>query len=259
MLACFVASLFALASCGRKGQEGPRLVRQLKIGSDLYAPYFYVDDEGAFAGIDVEIATEACRRMGMQALFRKIVWQNKDTYLRDKTVDCLWGSFSMNGREDEYDWAGPYLTSRQVVVVEEKSDIHQLKDLDGRVIAVQNASKPEALFLSDAIDGVSVKKVYSFSTIANVFAALKKGYVDAGAGHETACRDYLKHISGAYRILDEPLLVADLGVAFPKGSDSSIIQELSAVLRQMKEDGTLRAILEKYDLDVDFALGKETP
>ena len=77
--------------------------------------------------------------------------------------------------------------SRQVVVVKATSDIRTLRDLNGKYIAVQNASKPDELFSNDAISGVSVKKVYSFATMSAVFAALKKEYVDACAGHETAC------------------------------------------------------------------------
>ena len=169
-------------------------------------------------------------------------------------MDCLWGSFSMNDREDEYAWAGPYMHSRQVVAVNATSDIYSLCDLNDKCIAVQNGSKPEMLFLTDAVPGVSVKKVYSFSTMPSVFAALKKGYVDACAGHETACRDHMKNITGDYRILDEILLKADLGVAFNKETGGEQAAELTAVLEEMKKDGTIRSILEKYDLDVDFAL-----
>ena len=160
----------------------------------------------------------------------------------------------MNDREDEYAWAGPYMHSRQVVAVNATSNIYSLCDLNDKCIAVQNSSKPEMLFLTDAVPGVSVKKVYSFSTMPSVFAALKKGYVDACAGHETACRDHMKNITGDYRILDEILLKADLGVAFNKETGREQAAELTAVLEEMKKDGTIRSILEKYDLDVDFAL-----
>jgi len=71
--------------------------------------------------------------------------------------------------------------SRQVVVVKAASDIRTLKDLNGKNIAMQNATKPDELFSNDAVSGVSVKKVYSFATMSDVFAALKKEYVDACA------------------------------------------------------------------------------
>ena len=255
-LAAFLAMLCLLLSgCSSTNTSGTAEEQKtLIIGSDIYSPYFYLDEDGNFAGIDVEIATEACRRLGMTPEFRQISWQNKDACLSSGVVDCLWGSFSMNGREDSYAWAGPYMHSKQVVVVKASSDIHTLYDLNGKTIAVQNASKPDELFSDNAISGVSVKRVYAFSSMSSVFAALKEEYVDACAGHETACLDYIKDISGDYRVLDEALLRADLGVAFYKETGAAQAEQLTAVLTEMKNDGTLRKILENYSLDVDFAL-----
>ena len=256
LVAAFLATIcLFLSGCAvTDAPEKPTEKETLVIGSDIYSPYFYLDDNGNFAGIDVEIAKEACRRLGVTPEFKQISWQNKDACLSDGTVDCLWGSFSMNGREESYAWAGPYMYSRQVVVVKATSDIRTLRDLNGKYIAVQNASKPDELFSNDAISGVSVKKVYSFATMSAVFAALKKEYVDACAGHETACLEYINTINGEYCILDEALLVAHLGVAFDRKTGMQTAAELTAVLTEMKNDGTIRKILEKYSLDIDFAL-----
>ena len=37
-------------------------------------------------------------------------------------IDCIWGCFSMSGRENDYQWAGPYAISRQVIAVDAGSD-----------------------------------------------------------------------------------------------------------------------------------------
>jgi len=75
--------------------------------------------------------------MGYKARFIYIDWEDKKNLLADRTIDCAWGSFSMDGRENEYRWAGPYMTSRQVVAVNMESDIYSLEDLEGKTIAVQ--------------------------------------------------------------------------------------------------------------------------
>lgn len=100
-----------LCGCGQRETETEELP-VLVIGSDNYEPYFYLDEDGAFAGIDVEIAKAACERLGWTLDSRQISWQEKDQLLADGEVDCLWGSFSMTGREDCYNWAGPYMYSR---------------------------------------------------------------------------------------------------------------------------------------------------
>lgn len=243
-----------LCGCGQRETETEELP-VLVIGSDNYEPYFYLDENGAYAGIDVEIAKAACERLGWTPDFRQISWQEKDQLLADGEVDCLWGSFSMNGREDCYRWAGPYMYSRQVVIVQASSDIYGLGDLNGKRIAVQTSSKPEELFLKHQVPGVEqVDSVYCFADTVDVFAALDKGYVDACAGHETAYLTFIAGRAGEYRVLEPGLLRAGLGVAFYKGEDTGRAEALGDVLRELKEDGTTAGILERYGVDAQAAL-----
>ena len=253
-----ILTLSTLTACGGTGTDGsgqedlPRLV----IASDNYKPYSYVGPNGNLIGVDVDLAIEACRRLGYAPEFCQIVWENKDTYLSSGQVDCLWGSFTMTGREDLYQWAGPYLYSRQMVAVRANSDIHTLADLAGRRVAVQATGKPEALFLTSSAPGVSqVEAVYAFSTMDEVYACLRKGYADAIAGHENALRLFLDSSPGSYRMLDEILDVSQLGVAFQKDTHQALAQALTQTLAEMEADGTTRAILERYGLDADRALG----
>lgn len=239
-----------LCGCGQREADEQEELPVLVIGSDNYEPYFYLDEDGSFAGIDVEIAKAACERLGWAPEFRQISWQEKDDLLARGEVDCLWGSFSMTGREDRYNWAGPYMHSRQVVVVRGDSDIYALSDLNGKRIAVQISSKPEELFLTHQVPGVEqVMNIYSFVSVNDVFAALDKSYVDACAGHETAYSTYIAGHGKEYRILEQELLRVALGVAFHLDDDSGRAEALSAVLQEMAGDGTIAAILEKYGVD----------
>lgn len=243
-----------LCGCGQRETETEELP-VLVIGSDDYEPYFYLDEDGAYAGIDVEIAKAACERLGWTPDFRQIFWQEKDQLLANGEVDCLWGSFSMTGREDRYNWAGPYMYSRQVVIVQADSDIRTLADLNDKRISVQISTKPEELLLTHQVPGVEqVKNVYSLANVNDVFAALDKGYVDACAGHETAYRSFMGGRAGQYRVLDQELLRVGLGVAFYKEDDTGRVEALGDVLRELKEDGTTAGILERYGVDAQAAL-----
>lgn len=71
----------------------------------------------------------------------------------------------MNGRETNYQWAGPYMYSRQVVAVRADSDIQSLSDLAGKRIGVQATTKAESLFLGEISSLLpEVKQVNSFET-----------------------------------------------------------------------------------------------
>ena len=84
--------------CGCGAQQPEPALPEIIIGSDTYPPYVYLDDNGDPTGIDVEIATEAFRRMGYQAVFTTIDWEQKKTLVDSGEIDCIWGCFSMSGR-----------------------------------------------------------------------------------------------------------------------------------------------------------------
>ena len=65
----------------------------------------------------------------------------------------------MDGRENEYRWAGPYMISHQVVAVNMESDIYSLEDLEGKTIAVQTTTRPEKIFLSKTDERIPAAKV----------------------------------------------------------------------------------------------------
>lgn len=217
------------------------------VGSDNYPPFNYTGSDGEPTGIDVELAEEAFRRMGYQAQFVLIDWEEKKTLLESGAIDCVWGSFTMDGREDEYNWAGPYMLSRQVVAVRTDSDIYTLQDLEGKTLTVQSTTKPEQAFLDHSDPRLpQLRALFSLQDRDLIYTSLIKGYADALAAHETAIRQFMQDYSVEYRILDEPLQVVGLGVAFAKEDDRGLEQQLTRVFAQMQADGTTEEILGHY-------------
>ena len=49
----------------------------ITLGSDNYPPYNYLNEDGVPMGIDVELATEAFKRMGYQVDVVEINWEQK--------------------------------------------------------------------------------------------------------------------------------------------------------------------------------------
>ena len=239
-------ALGGLTACGGTDAKNSDLP-QILIGSDTYPPYIYLNNDGTPAGIDVEIATEAFRRMGYAARFEVIDWEQKTALVESGAIDCIWGCFSMQGRETLYRWSGPYMVSRQVVAVNADSSIQSLSDLAGKTVMVQSTSKPEGIFLSGSDPRIpQTVEVFSIEDRSVQYAMLACGYVDAIAAHETAILQYMKDSNAAFRILEEPLLVTGLGVAFAKNDSRGLDLQLNDTFAQMREDGTLERIVGKY-------------
>lgn len=230
---------------------------QLIIGCDNYRPYNYTDEDGEAAGIDVELAKEACSRMGYEPVFAQIEWNERDELLASGEIDCIWSCYSMN--EDEaYAWVGPYMYSRQVIVVLEDSPAYTMHDLDGKSIGVRSGSKAEDILLNDVdTEKPATKWIYSLNDVNELMIALRNNYVDAVAGYSATITELLTNMGIPYRFLDQDLERAELGIAFSKDSDEVLRNQLKETLEKMQQDGTTESILKSYGLRADKALGEK--
>lgn len=139
------------------------------------------------------------------------------------------------------------MISRQVVAVRKDSDIYALEDLEGKRIAVQSTTKPEEIFTSHTDERLpKIQELFSLQNRELIYTFLSKGYADALAAHETAILQCMSDYNLEYRILEEPLQIVGLGVAFSNKDDRGLEKELSEVFADMQEDGTMEAIIGKY-------------
>ncbi len=256
MRSLFVAAGFfavmatVLTGCGRQETNKKQEKEIIKVGIDKFEPYSYLDTNGVYAGIDVELAKEAFEKLGYEPEFQVIVWEDKDEFLADGTIDCIWSCYTMTDREEKYQWAGPYLYSRQVVAVRKDSEITTLADLKDKRVGVQATTKAENLFLH-VVDSKlpDAWQVNSFSTTEELFAVLRKGYVDAISGHEALIAKLTNSCPDSYRMLEESPYMSELGVAFLKDTHKELAEKLTGVLEEMKQDGTMEAIVANHGLD----------
>ena len=99
----------------------------------IFPPFTYKDANGEFAGFEVELAKEVCKRNNWTFVPQPVIdWNNKNLELNSNEIDCLWGEFSINGREDAYTLSEPYFNNSVLVVVKSDSGISNLNDLKGK-------------------------------------------------------------------------------------------------------------------------------
>ena len=237
-----------LTGCGKTDKTVDMEKRPvIKLGSDNYPPYNYLNEDGIPTGIDVELASEAFGRMGYVVEVVNIDWEKKKELVESGEIDCIMGCFSMKGRLDDYQWAGPYMVSNQVVAVNENSDIYKLSDLKGKKLAVQSTTKPERIFLKR--EDKRIPKLGTLISLEHrelIYTFLGKGYADAVGAHEESVLQYMKGYDARFRILDEPLMTVGIGVAFAKNDTRGICEQLDQTLKEMNKDGTSVKIIGKY-------------
>ncbi len=250
LLAIFIVATFMVSLCSCKNEtiiddDDNRSV--ITIGSSDYPPFMDLDNNGNPTGIDVDILEEAFDRIGYDIRFVTISWENKDDLLKSKDIDCVTGGFTINGREDDYLWIGPYMNSNQVIVVNKGSGIDSLNDLNGKTIAVQSSSAAETILLERSNSNIPEDiQILSYEDNMLLFAALNSNYIDAFVADEPVVVQYMKDYETNFVILDEPLINASVGTAFALDGDAELCQKANDAIDEMKKDGTLQEIIENY-------------
>lgn len=153
------------------------------VGFDQdFPPYGYVDNTGAFAGFDLDLAAEVASRNGWEIKYVPINWDLKDAELASGSIDCIWNGFTMEGREDQYLWTQPYMDNSQVIVVRYDSGITTLADLEGKVVMAQaDSAALTALTEEHASLVATFKELRTIPEYNTAFLELDQGSVDAVA------------------------------------------------------------------------------
>ena len=105
LLGVFVFVISIVCGCSnQKEQESDGSLQKITVGIDKFEPYSYLDMDGNYTGVDIEIASKVFHELGYEPDFKFITWSEKHTCLADGTIDCIWSCYSMNDRENDYQW-----------------------------------------------------------------------------------------------------------------------------------------------------------
>ena len=208
-------------------------------------PYSFVADDGSYDGFDFACAKELCRRLGWEFTALPIDWNSKDSELKAGTVDCIWSGFTINGREDDYEWSAPYVENKMVIVLRSDSPCRRLEDLQDRKLAVLDGSSAQETINSQENLKNSLKKLVIAVNYDVAFDYLAEGTVDAVAVDIAVANNFVKRTKGKFKIMPECLSVEKFAIAFLKGN-TTLRNIVNTELVKMAYDGTIKKIAADY-------------
>ena len=219
---------------------------KLVIGYTVYEPMNYTDADGSFTGFDTELATAVCEKLGVEPEFVEINWDTKVVELDAKSIDCIWNGMTLT--DDimaNTATTKAYAKNAQVVVVKDGTDYTSTADLADKTVVAEAGSAGEAAIQGD--ENLSKADYVSKSVQTDCLMEVAAGTADAAVLDLTlanamigAGTDY-----ASLKIVDE-LNAEEYGVAFRKGSDAAAA--VDAAFDELKADGTMQALADKYDL-----------
>ncbi|MDO4769654.1 MAG: amino acid ABC transporter substrate-binding protein [Brachymonas sp.] len=223
------------------------LPKKLLIGlDDNFPPMGFRDDKGELVGYDIDMAREATKRMGIEAVFKPIDWSAKEAELKGKRVDALWNGMTITEeRKKNVAFSKPYMVNHQIIIVTSQSPVQKKADLAGKVVGVQDGSSAVDAVAKDEAVSKSLKELKTFGDNVTALLDLSSGRLDAVVVDEVVGRYYTSKKPGEYRILEEHLGAEEYGVGL-RQEDTALLSKLDEVLDAMRADGTAKAIYGKW-------------
>mgnify|MGYP002769369644 CR=1 FL=1 len=219
---------------------------KLVIGYTVYEPMNYTDADGSFTGFDTELATAVCEKLGVEPEFVEINWDTKVVELDAKSIDCIWNGMTLT--DDimaNTATTKAYAKNAQVVVVKDGTDYASTADLVGKTVVAEAGSAGEAAIEGD--ENLAQADYVSKSVQTDCLMEVAAGTADAAVLDLTLANAMIGEGTdyASLKIVDE-LNAEEYGVAFRKGSDAATA--VDAAFDELKADGTMQALAEKYDL-----------
>ena len=219
---------------------------KLVIGYTVYEPMNYTDADGNFTGFDTELATAVCEKLGVEPEFVEINWDTKVVELDAKSIDCIWNGMTLT--DDimaNTATTKAYAKNAQVVVVKDGTDYASTADLVGKTVVAEAGSAGEAAIEGD--ENLAQADYVSKSVQTDCLMEVAAGTADAAVLDLTLANAMIGEGTdyASLKIVDE-LNAEEYGVAFRKGSDAAAA--VDAAFDELKADGTMQALADKYDL-----------
>ncbi len=235
-----------LAACGGKAgntDEPLKSAGVLRVGTEgVYSPFSYHDTAtGQLVGYDVDVARAVGDKIGVRVEFVETPWDSIFAALEANRFDVVANEVTISPeRQAKYDLSQPYSIGEGVIVTRaDDNSIKSLADLKGKV-AAENATSNWSEIARKA--GARVEAVEGFTQAIKL---LNQGRVDVVVNDSIAVYAYLAETNDkSVKIAGTVGEKSEQGFAARK--DSGLLPELNTALDELRADGTLAAISQKY-------------
>ncbi len=127
------------------------------IGITEYEPMNYKDENGNWTGFDTEFAQKVCEKLGVEAEFVEIDWDNKFAALDSKVIDCIWNGMTITDEVlKNTSCTKAYVKNAQVVVMDKDkaADYKNPSDMTELTFAVESGSAGAAAAEENGFENV---------------------------------------------------------------------------------------------------------
>ena len=205
-----------------------------------FPPYEMTTDAGEFEGIDVDTAKAIAEKLGLELQIDDMDFDAALLSVQQGKADIVMAGVTVTDeRKAVMDFSDSYATGIQSIIVPNDSDIASPDDLAGKKIGTQRGTTGYIYCSDDFGD----ENVVAYDDGLTAVQALNNGQVDAVVIDNAPAQEFVAANPGL-KVLDTSYAEEDYAIGVAKGS--ALEDAVNKALEELKADGTLQAIVDKY-------------
>ena len=216
-----------------------------------YRPLSYREADGNYWGFGIEMAEKIAERIGVGIEFVQTSWPTltADVQTEPQTFDLAIGGITITDtRKETMMMSDGYLCNGKTILcrVADADRYQSLADIDKPDVRVM--VNPGGLNEKFANENLTHATIIVHQKNEEIPTLIAEGKADVMITEITEAPWYVQNDPRlAAPLLNAPFTHGEIGVLMRKGQDD-LLQVVNNTIRQMKSDGTLRSLHEKYGL-----------
>ena len=206
-----------------------------------FPPYEMTTDAGEFEGIDIDTAQAIADKLGLELQVDDMDFDAALLSVQQGKADIAMAGITVTDeRKAVMAFSDSYATGIQSIIVPEDSDIASPDDLAGKKIGTQRGTTGYIYCSDDFGD----ENVVAYDSGLTAVQALNNGQVDAVVIDNAPAKEYVAANPGL-KVLDTSYAEEDYAIGMNK-DNTALLDAVNAALEELKSDGTLQSIVDKY-------------
>ncbi len=206
-----------------------------------FPPYEMTTDAGEFEGFDIDTAKAIAEKLGLELQIDDMDFDAALLSVQQGKADIAMAGITVTDeRMAVMSFSDSYATGIQSVIVPEGSDIASVDDLAGKKIGTQRGTTGY-LYCSDDFGD---ENVVAYDNGLTAVQMLNNGQVDCVVIDNAPAKEFIAANPGL-KLLDTAYVEESYAIGVGKGN-TELKDAINTALEELKADGTLQAIVDKY-------------
>ena len=224
-------------------KANPDAKNVLRVGMNADSPPFGLLKDNELVGMEIDLYKEAAKRMGMELALTNLPFAGLMPGLQARKWDLAGNMWVNKDRLKVMDFADPWVQADIAFAVRKDSGIKKIEDLKGKILGAQTGSADHKWIVDHAKD-YGGWEVRTYDRAVDQLMDLQNGRIDAVPRDYTRLLFQIKEMPDLEVAFIAPNTTFMQAVAFRKGDP--LRDQFNKVQNEMKKDGTLASIIEKW-------------